>query len=158
MGCDPRDPIDAMKGLPHAYPFILLDRVVELTATKGVAVKNVSGNSFFSYGRMEEPLFFPEMLLIEAMAELSGLVMNFGLTDKSASLLAAISTMRFEKRATAGESISITSILEGSFGRVSSFIVEASVNSVRIAAGRMTLASLEAEAPSKQAVSGRQIR
>lgn len=158
MGYDPCDPIDVMKSLPHADPFILLDRVVELTVSKGVAVKNVSGNSFFSYGRMEEPLFLPDMLLIEAMAQLSGLVMNFGLTDRSAALLAAISTMRFERRALAGESISITSILEGSFGRASSFIVEASVGSVRIAAGRLTLACAQAEAPSDRVVSGRQIR
>ncbi|MEK6758867.1 MAG: hypothetical protein AABY51_03770 [Deltaproteobacteria bacterium] len=158
MGYDPRDPIDAMNSLPHAYPFILLDRVAELSASRGVAVKNVSGNSFFSYGRMEESLFLPDMLLIEAMAELSGLVMNFGLTDRRAALLAAISTMRFERRVTAGESITVTSVLEGSFGRVASFIVEASVGSVRIAAGRLTLACAEAEVPSGQVVSGIQIR
>ncbi len=158
MGNDPRGTIDAIESLPHVYPFILLDKVVELGASRGVAIKNVSGNSYFSYGRMEEPLFLPDMLLIEAMAQLSGLVMNFGLTDQTATVLAAISTMRFERRAAAGESISITSVLEGSFGRVASFIVEASVGSVRIAAGTLTLASAPAKVPSGRVVSGRQIR
>lgn len=158
MGYDPSDPIGAAESLPHVYPFILLDRVVELSASRGVAIKNVSGNSFFSYGREEEPLFLPDMLLLEAMAQLSGLVMNFGLTDRSEAVLAAISTMRFERRAVAGESISITSVPEGSFGRVASFIVEASVGSVRIAAGTLTLASAPAKVPSGQVVSGRQIR
>lgn len=158
MGSDPRNPIDVMTNLPHVYPFVLLDRVVELTASRGVAIKNVSGNSFFSCGRPEEVLFLPDMLLIEAMAQLSGLVMNFGLTDQSAAVLAAISTMRFERRATAGEAIVITSLLEGSFGRAASFDVEASTGSLRVATGRLTLSRVLAGVSSQQVVSGKQIQ
>lgn len=158
MGLDPRDPIDVMKGLPHVYPFVLIDRVVELGASRGVGIKNVSGNSFFSYGRPAGPLYFPDVFLIEAMAQLSGLVMNFGSAVSTAGVLAAVKTMRFEKHAAAGDSIVIISALEGSFGTAASFDVEASVGSILLAAGRLTLACAQAEVPSGRDVSGRQIR
>lgn len=158
MGFDPRDPIDVMKSLPHVYPFVLIDRVVELSASRGVGIKNVSGNSFFSYGRPDGPLSFPDAFLIEAMAQLSGLVMNFGSDVRAAGVLAAVKTMRFERRAAAGESIAITSALESSFGTAASFDVQAHVGSVLLAVGRLTLACAQAEVPSGRDVSGRQIR
>lgn len=158
MGLDPRDPMDVLTNLPHVYPFVLLDRVVDLNASRGVGIKNVSGNSFFSYGRPDGPLSFPDVFLIEAMAQLSGLVMNFGSAVRTAGVLAAVRTMRFERRAVAGESIVIISALESSFGRVASFDVEASVGSTLLAAGRLTLACAMVEIPSGMDVSGRQIR
>ena len=152
MGLDQIDRLDPITSLPHGYPFVLLDRVEELSASRGVAIKNVSGNSFFSSGRPDEALFLPDVLLIEAMAQLSGLVMNFGSTGKTAMVLARISTMRFVRRAVAGESISITSTIESSLGAAASFDVEASVGAVSIASGRLTLARFAIEAPSQQAV------
>ncbi len=158
MGFDPRDPIDVVTDLPHVYPFVLIDRVVELSASRGVGIKNVSGNSFFSYGRPDEPLSLPDVFLVEALAQLSGLVMNFGSAVRTAGVLAAVKTMRFERRAVAGESILVISALESSFGTAASFDVEASVGSTRIASGRLTLACAPVKVPSGQDVSGRQIR
>lgn len=152
MGLDQIDRLDPITSLPHGYPFVLFDRVVELSASKGVGIKNVSGNTFFSGGRPDEALFLPDVLLIEAMAQLSGLVMNFGGGGKTAAALAAISTMRFVRRAVAGESISITSMIESSLGSAASFDVVASVGAVAIASGRLTLARFAVEAPSRQAV------
>lgn len=156
MGSERRDPIDPLKDLPHVYPFVHLDSVVELGASRGVGIKNVSANSFFSYDRPEDVRFLPDTLLIEAMAQLCGFVMNFGITDQTAMVLAAISTMRFERRALAGESVFVTAVLEGSFGRVASFTVEASVGSDRIASGRLTLSRALAEPASLQSPSGKQ--
>lgn len=156
MGSGRRDPGGPLTGLPHGYPFIFIDRVEELSASRGVGIKNVSADSFFSFSRDEGPCYFPEILLIESMAQVSGLVMNFGLEQKSAAVLAAINEMRFERRAVACGSVFVTSVLEGSFGHVASFIVEASAAGERIASGRLTLSGYSPDHGGVHIISGRQ--
>eukprot|EP00879_Flechtneria_rotunda_P001688 GHRR01001848.1.p1 GENE.GHRR01001848.1~~GHRR01001848.1.p1 ORF type:complete len:207 (+),score=71.89 GHRR01001848.1:89-709(+) len=69
--------IEAIKGvLPHRYPFLLVDRVVELeTGRYAVGYKNVTVNDQFFNGHFPERAIMPGVLQIEAMAQLGGLVM-----------------------------------------------------------------------------------
>ena len=58
------------KILPHAYPFILIDRVEDYKAGESlVAVKNVTGNEWAQDNSMFNVKFFPETLMIEAAAQ-----------------------------------------------------------------------------------------
>eukprot|EP00775_Hariotina_reticulata_P012960 gene12960-13089_t len=69
--------IEAIKGvLPHRYPFLLVDRVVEVEYGKSaVGYKNITVNDQFFNGHFPERAIMPGVLQIEAMAQLGGLVM-----------------------------------------------------------------------------------
>lgn len=60
--------------LPHRYPFLLVDRVVELSDDKIVAIKNVSINEPFFQGHFPGHPIMPGVLLIEAMAQAGGIL------------------------------------------------------------------------------------
>lgn len=62
--------------LPHRYPFLLVDRVLELEPRKRlVAIKNVTANEEFFNGHFPQRPVMPGVLIIESMAQASGLVM-----------------------------------------------------------------------------------
>eukprot|EP00877_Chromochloris_zofingiensis_P007207 jgi/Chrzof1/273/Cz01g09160.t1_FABZ[v5.2] len=62
--------------LPHRYPFLLVDRVVEIEYTKhAVGYKNITVNDQFFNGHFPERAIMPGVLQIEAMAQLAGIVM-----------------------------------------------------------------------------------
>ena len=62
---------DIKKILPQRYPFLMIDRVVEASAEKVVAIKNVSVNEHFFPGHFPEAPIMPGTLIIEAMAQVS---------------------------------------------------------------------------------------
>jgi 3-hydroxyacyl-[acyl-carrier-protein] dehydratase len=64
-----------MKQLPHRYPFLLLDRVVECTPGESlVALKNVTINEPFFPGHFPQRAVMPGVLILEAMAQATGLL------------------------------------------------------------------------------------
>jgi UDP-3-O-[3-hydroxymyristoyl] N-acetylglucosamine deacetylase/3-hydroxyacyl-[acyl-carrier-protein] dehydratase len=67
---------EVMKMLPHRYPFLLIDRVIEVEGyQRAVAVKNVSINEPFFTGHFPEQPLFPGVLQLEAMAQLAGVLL-----------------------------------------------------------------------------------
>jgi len=71
--------------LPHRYPFLLVDRVVELSDDKIVAIKNVTINEPFFQGHFPGHPIMPGVLLIEAMAQAGGILAMRTLTQKGAA-------------------------------------------------------------------------
>ena len=66
---------EIMKLLPHRYPFILVDRILELTpGEKVVALKNVTINEPFFQGHFPGTPIMPGVLIIEAMAQVGGVL------------------------------------------------------------------------------------
>ena len=60
--------------LPHRYPFLLVDRVLELDDERIVAIKNVSINEPQFTGHFPDTPVFPGVLIVEAMAQASGIL------------------------------------------------------------------------------------
>lgn len=61
--------------LPHRYPFLLVDRVIEFEAdTRIVAIKNVTANEPFFLGHFPVTPVFPGVLIVEALAQASGIL------------------------------------------------------------------------------------
>jgi len=78
------------KILPHRYPFLLIDRVIEIDLEQGLVVahKNVTINEAFFQGHFPEAPIMPGVLVLEALAQTGGiLIYQRGFTEKIAVLL-----------------------------------------------------------------------
>ena len=67
------DIVQIMKMIPHRYPFLLIDRMIEVVPNvSAVGIKNVSINEPFFQGHFPDHPVMPGVLIIEAMAQTSG--------------------------------------------------------------------------------------
>ena len=74
--------------LPHRYPFLLIDRIVEFEPTKRlVAIKNVTINEPFFQGHFPGYPIMPGVLVVEAMAQAGGMIMMAEIPDRDTKLV-----------------------------------------------------------------------
>jgi len=79
---------DIMKVLPHRYPFLLVDRILELEAGKRVVgVKNVTINEPFFAGHFPGHPIMPGVLIIEAMAQVGGMLLLGAIPDPQSKVV-----------------------------------------------------------------------
>ena len=72
------DILEIKKRLKHRYPFLLIDRVVELVEGEScTAIKNISANEALFNGHFPEMPIFPGVLIVEAMAQTGGIAGYF---------------------------------------------------------------------------------
>jgi len=100
--------------LPHRYPFLLLDRVVELVEGESIrAYKNITINEEVFNGHFPEFPVFPGVLILEAMAQASGVLgfktMNKRPEDGSIYLYASINDARFKRQVVPGDRLYLDS-------------------------------------------------
>ena len=94
--------------LPHRYPFLMVDRVIELTDQKIVAVKNVSWGEPYFQGHYPGTPVMPGVLMVEAMAQAGGILAakasNFD-PETHVILFMAIDKVKFRKPVTPGDQL-----------------------------------------------------
>ena len=98
---------EIQKLLPHRYPFLLVDRVVELEPHKSiVALKNVSINEPFFQGHFQGHPVMPGVLVIEALAQAGGLLTQLSrgtVADNKLFYLVKIDNARFSRMVVPGD-------------------------------------------------------
>jgi len=92
------------KILPHRYPFLLVDRIVELeSGQRVVGIKNVSANEPFFVGHFPGRPIMPGVLIVEALAQTAGILMGEG--GDRIPLLMGIDKARFRRQVVPGDQL-----------------------------------------------------
>lgn len=124
--------------LPHRWPFLFLDRVIELVPGKsGVGIENATVNEPFFQGHFPGQSIMPGVLIVEALAQLTAVVVDsmqvtgvdvkdMNIADK-VGYLAAISNMKFKKKVTHGDQLRLKVSIGSSLGIFSTVEVAAFV-------------------------------
>jgi UDP-3-O-[3-hydroxymyristoyl] N-acetylglucosamine deacetylase/3-hydroxyacyl-[acyl-carrier-protein] dehydratase len=97
------------KILPHKHPFLLVDKVIKLTESEVVAVKNITGDQYFFQGHFPDEPVMPGVLQIEAMAQAGGVLV---LADKEhpekwSTYFVKIENAKFKDKVVPGDSLVI---------------------------------------------------
>jgi len=93
--------------LPHRYPFLLVDRIVEMDAERVVGLKQVTANEPFFNGHFPDFPVMPGVLIVEAMAQAAGVLVLKNIDDRANKLvlLVAIENARFRKPVVPGDTL-----------------------------------------------------
>jgi 3-hydroxyacyl-[acyl-carrier-protein] dehydratase len=119
----PLEAADIMALLPHRYPFLLVDRVVELEPGKrAVGIKQVTANEPHFTGHFPQRPIMPGVLMVEALAQTAGIaVMSLDDYRGKLGLFAGIDGCRFKRLVVPGDTLRLEVTVEklrGMFGRV----------------------------------------
>lgn len=135
-----------MKILPHRYPFLLVDRIVEVRDTSVVGIKNVTINEPFFQGHFPGQPVMPGVLILEAMAQTAGVgALNIpGNTGKLAYFL-TIDKAKFRKVVVPGDQLRMeTEFLKAKMGVMKARAV-AKVDNEIVAEAEMMFAFVDPE-------------
>lgn len=99
--------------LPHRYPFLLVDRILELSPERVVGVKNVTINEPFFNGHFPDFPVMPGVLIVEAMAQVAGVLVLSYIPNRKEKLvlLASIEEAKFRKPVVPGDQLRIEMVV-----------------------------------------------
>ena len=108
-----------MKHLPHRYPFLLVDRIVEMEGDHIVGIKNVTINEPYFQGHFPGHPIMPGVLQLEAMAQVAGMLMirRFEKTNQIAYFMSADS-VKWRKPVMPGDTLVIDINMKKFRGRI----------------------------------------
>jgi 3-hydroxyacyl-[acyl-carrier-protein] dehydratase len=144
--------------LPHRYPMLLVDRILEMDETTIVGLKNVTVNEPFFMGHFPDFPVMPGVLVVEAMAQVAGvLVLSSMPRGDKLVLLASVEEAKFRKPVVPGDQLRIKMTIERRKASVAKMRGEATVDGVLVAeaivmcklADRPTHATSQANAPAE---------
>ncbi|HIU56727.1 MAG TPA: 3-hydroxyacyl-ACP dehydratase FabZ [Candidatus Ornithomonoglobus merdipullorum] len=139
--------IDIQRILPHRYPFLLVDKIVEMEEGKSVkGIKNVTINEPFFQGHFPGNPIMPGVLICEALAQV-GAVLLLGMEENKGKLgvFTGINNFKFRKQVVPGDTLELYAELVTYRHGMGKANVEAKVDGKTAAKGEMSFAVIENE-------------
>ena len=126
--------------LPHRYPFLLVDKIIEFEPSKRcVGVKNVSHNEPHFQGHYPNNPIMPGVLILEAMGQIAALAMLLDEKYKSlVPILAGIEKAKFRKPVYPGDQLIIEATIKWIRGRIGKVVCEAKVDGELVTIAEMS--------------------
>ncbi len=142
---------EIMAMLPHRYPFLLVDRVIEFEANKRVlAIKNVTVNEPFFTGHFPGHPVMPGVLVIEAMAQASGILTQLSnALERHANqlyYLVRVDKARFSRTVVPGDQLKLEVLQKRLIRRMGLYECRALVGDKEVASAEILCAAPEAKA------------
>lgn len=129
------------EALPHCYPMLLVDRVLEMSEDEIVAIKNVTINESFFQGHFPEYPVMPGVLIMEALAQTAG-VLELSKEGNQGKLVfyAGMDKVKFKKQVVPGDQLVMTAKFVKRRGSIAVVEAKAEVNGKLAASGTLTFA------------------
>ena len=136
------------KFLPHRYPFLLVDRVTECIPGETLtAIKNVTVNEPFFQGHFPQKAIMPGVLIIEALAQATGLLgfrtMSEIAREDLLYMLVGVDNVRFKRQVIPGDQLVLNVRLEKKSRSIWKFTCEATVDDELVTSASMLCAATE---------------
>ena len=125
-----------LSSLPHRYPFLLVDRIIEIDGNKSaVGIKNVTINEPHFQGHFPDRPVMPGVLIVEAMAQTAGAITVMADAAGAPSLVyfMTIDNCKFRKPVLPGDRLELHVTLERSRGTINKYACEAKVDGAKVA-------------------------
>ncbi len=145
------DVLRIMRSIPHRYPFLLVDRMVEVVpSVSAIGIKNVSINEPFFAGHFPGRPVMPGVLIIESMAQTAGALVVITLgpdAEGKVVYFMSIDSAKFRKPVVPGDQIRIHVVKERNRGPVWKFNAQAKVDGVVVAEATYTAMIMDRAEP-----------
>jgi UDP-3-O-[3-hydroxymyristoyl] N-acetylglucosamine deacetylase/3-hydroxyacyl-[acyl-carrier-protein] dehydratase len=89
--------------LPHRYPFLMVDKIMSISGNEIVGIKNITANEPFFQGHFPDEPVMPGVLMIEAMAQVGGLLVLNSQKGKFSTYFIRIDNVKFRKKVVPGD-------------------------------------------------------
>lgn len=133
------------KIIPHRYPFLLIDRIIELEdGKKCTGIKQVSGNEPFFQGHFPDYAVMPGVLIVEALAQIGAVAMlNLEENQGKLAMFTGIDKCRFKKQVTPGDTLQLEVEMTRVKGPLGKGVAKATVNGEIACSCEISFAILE---------------
>lgn len=141
-----RDVDAVLASLPHRYPFLLVDRVLEVSedGKRAVALKNVTANEPFFQGHFPDFPIMPGVLVVEALAQAATAgLMSSELRQGRLGVLGGLDGFRFRRPVRPGDSLRLEVTLTRLRGPVGKVFGRATVDGDLVTEGEITFALVD---------------
>ena len=141
---------EILRKLPHAFPFRMIDRILEIEkGKKAIALKNVSIDEPYFLGHFPNEPIMPGVLILEAMAQTGGLAFqsSFEKEEGGIPVLVRVEEFRLKRRVMPGDQIIIEAEVLHIFSNLAKIRILARVRGETVAEGTVVLAKAASPQP-----------